>query len=374
MAESFVGIEVAVIVVTASIVLAGLLVGLGRAFGQKRIEMFGYEELVQSIINAAIIGSFAAVVELVGAVSSSVVSETCSKGNVITQLTCTLSGMNDALFALMQGMVKLLNIVGYYQQLSLDFGAFALSPFANLSSVSDALSQQLLDINTLMMLVELNTQIATFIGQNALSLLFPVGLVLRTFFATRKVGGFMIALAIGLYVFYPTFILIFPNPAPDIANSTLAVGNMTNNSFYAAAPVIDLNGNYAIAAKLDLLSGRCDPADYNLSMWVTQEYVNTSNGTVLENVTHYTNVSNTTTLCDDYLMSQNWTSNVTSNTTADLSGGLTFILQSVSGSLARSALYSVIAPIFSLAVTFVFVRELANILGSEIGIKTIASI
>jgi hypothetical protein len=302
------------------------------------------------------------------------VSEACSKGNVIVQLSCSLGGMNEALFSLMQGMVRLLNLLGFYQQLSLDFGAFALSPFANLSSVSDALSRQLLDINTMMMLVELNTQIAAFIGQNALALLFPVGLVLRTFFATRKVGGFMIALAIGLYVFYPTFILIFPNPVSDIQNSTLAVGNITNNSFFAAAPVIDLNGNYAIAGKIDILSGRCDPADYNLSLWVTQEYVNTSNGTVLQNVTHYTNVSNTTTLCDDYLLSQNWTSNVTANNTTDLSGGLTLVLQGVSGSLARSALYSVIAPIFSLAVTFIFVRELANILGSEIGIKTIASI
>jgi hypothetical protein len=366
MAESFVGIEVAVIVVTASIVLAGILVGLGRAFGFKRIELFGLEELIQSIINAAIIGSFAAVIELVGVISSSVVSETCSKGNVIAQLSCTLGNLNDALFSLMQGMIKLLNIVGYYQNLALDFGTFSVSPFSNLSSVSDALSQQLLNINTIMMLVELNTQIAAFIGQNALALLFPVGLVLRTFFATRKVGGFMIALAIGLYVFYPTFILVFPDPVPDIVNSTILVENFTNNSFYAAAPVIDLNGNYAIAGKLDLLSGRCNPADYNLSTWVVLE-----NGT---NVTHSTNVSNTTTMCDDYLLSQNWTSNVTANHTTDISGELTMILQSDGNSLAKSALYSVIAPIFSLVVTFVFVKELANILGSEIGIKTLASI
>ncbi|MCI0503930.1 hypothetical protein L0Y65_04425 [Candidatus Micrarchaeota archaeon] len=366
MAESFVGIEVAVIVVTASIVLAGILVGLGRAFGFKRIEMFGLEELMQSIINAAIIGSFAAVVELVGVISSSVVSETCSKGNVIVQLSCSLGNLNDSLFFLMQGMMRLLNIVGYYQDLALDFGAFSVSPFANLSPVSDALSQQLLSTSMIMMLVELNAQIAAFIGQNALALLFPVGLVLRTFFATRKVGGFMIALAIGLYVFYPTFILVFPDPAPDIMNSTALVENFTNNSFYATVPVIDLNSNYAIAGKLDLLSGRCDPADFNISTWVVFE-----NGT---NVTYATNVSNTTTICDDWLLSQNLTSNVTANMTTDFSGGLTMILQSDGSSLAKAAVYSVIAPIFSLAVTFVFVRELANILGSEIGLKTLASI
>jgi hypothetical protein len=366
MAVSFVGIEVAVIVVTASIVLAGILVGLGRAFGFKRIELFGLEELIQSIINAAIIGSFAAIVELVGVISTSVVSDTCSAGNVIAQLSCTLGNLNDSLFSLMQGLIRLLNLIGFYQGLSLDFGSFAISPFANLASVSDALSSQLLLTNLVMMLVELNTQIALFIGQNALALLFPVGLVLRTFFATRRVGGFMIALAIGLYVFYPTFILIFPDPQPDIMNTSIIVENFTNNSFYATAPVIDLNGNYAIAGKLDLLSGRCDPRDFNLSTWIALE-----NGT---NVTHSTNVSNTTTMCDDYLLSQNWTSNVTANYQTDMSGDLTLIMQKAGDSLAKSLLYSVVAPIFSLIVTVVFVKELANILGSEIGIKTIASI
>lgn len=366
MAESFVGIEVAVIVVTASIVLAGILVGLGRAFGFKRVELFGLEELIQSIINAAIIGSFAAIIELVGVISSSVVSETCSAGNVISQLSCSLGHLNDSLFLLMQGQMRILNLVGFYQGLSLDFGSFSISPLANLSSVSDALSSQLLMTNLVMMLVELNTQIALFIGQNALALLFPVGLVLRTFFATRKVGGFMIALAIGLYVFYPTFILVFPDPLPDIANTSIAVENFTNNSFYATAPVIDLNGNYAIAGKLDLLSGRCDPRDYNISTWV-----GLVNGT---NVTLSTNVSNTTTKCDDYLLAQNWTSNVTANYRTDMSGDLTLIIQDTGDSLAKSLLYSVIAPIFSLIVTVVFVRELANILGSEIGLKTIASI
>jgi hypothetical protein len=366
MAESFIGIEVAVIVVTASIVLAGILVGLGRAFGFKRIELFGLEELIQSIINAAIIGSFAAVIELVGVISSSVVNETCSAGNVISQLSCTLGNLNDSLFSLMQGLIKLLGIIGYYQGLALDFGSFGLSPFSSLSTVTDALSQQLLLLNLVMMLVELNTQIALFIGQNALALLFPVGLVLRTFFATRKVGGFMIALSIGLYVFYPTFILVFPDPQPDVLNSSILAENFTNNSFYATVPVVDLNSNYAIAGKLDLLSGRCDPADYNISTWVVFE-----NGT---NVTHSTNVSNTTTMCDDYLLGQNWTSNVTYGYSTDMSGDLTKILQSGGNSLAKSLLYSVVAPIFSLVVTIVFVKELANILGSEIGIKTLASI
>ncbi len=366
MAEAFVGIEIAVIVVTASILLAGILVGVGRALGLKRVEVFGFEELIQSVINAAIIGSFAAIVELVGAISASVVTESCGEGNVIAQLSCILTGVDSSLFLFMQGIMQSLSLVGFYQGLSLDFGSFAISPFANLASVSDALSSQLLSANMVLMLVGLNAQITAFIGQNALALLFPAGLVLRTFFATRRLGGFLIALSLGLYVLYPTFVLVFPDPVPDLDNATMRMGNLTANGFYAALPVIDLNSNYAIAGKLDVMSGRCDPADYNITSYTVLE-----NGT---NVTYATNVSNTTTLCDDYLLEQNWTSNVTQNMSTDMGGDLTLVVEGNTNALSRSLLYSAVAPIFSLIITVVFVRELANILGSEIGLKTFASI
>lgn len=381
MADTFVGIEVAVIVVTASIVLAGILIGLGRAAGYKRIEVFGIEELIQSIINAAIIGSFAAIIQLVGAVSSSVVSPSCSQGTVISQLGCGLDRMGASLFLMFQQLLNVLNILGYYQSLSLDFGAFSIAPFVNLSSVSGTLSLQLLSLNWIIILLQLNSQIASFIGQNALGLLFPVGLVLRTFFATRKVGGFLIALALGLYVFYPTFILVFPDPQPDIDNATAIMANFTNNSYYATTPIVDLNSNYAIAGKLDVLSGRCDPNAYNFTAIIaamnqTNLTNQTGNGTnqTSNGTTNSTNMTNSTaTFCYNFLLSQAL-ANISTNASVDFSGDLTRLAQTNNTALSKSLLYSVIAPIFSLIITVVFVRELANILGSEIGLKTIASV
>lgn len=352
-------------VVTASIVLAGIMWGVGRAIGYKRVEQFGIEELVQSIINAAIIGSFAAIIELVAAVSSSLTPGICSSGPVIGQLTCTMGSVQAALFMLFQELLRTLTIVGYYQSLSLDFGAFTIAPFVNLASVSNALSLQLLSLNAMMMLVELNRQIAIFVGQNAMALLFPTGLVLRTFFATRKIGGFLIALALGLYVLYPVFILVFPEPSPSIQNSTMVMLRVTNNSYYAAVPVIDLNDNYAIAGKIDLLSGRCDE-------YIRLNPINTTNTTNMTNMTNTTNTTNITpSACVDFMASQQ---NLTQNISVDLSGDLTMISQSNNSSLARALLYAVVAPIFSLMITIVFVRELAGLLGSEIGLRTVASI
>ncbi|MBN1169510.1 hypothetical protein JXA56_00655 [Candidatus Micrarchaeota archaeon] len=360
--SEFPGVEIAVIVVSASIVFAGILLGLGKAFGYKRIEDFGVEELIQSIINAAIIGAFAAIIELVGAVSSTIVTPTCEQGNVVQQLICVLGHINDGLFLMFQNLVQILNLLGYYQSLALDFGAFAITPFANLDAVSAVLSVQLLSLNAIIVLLALNIQIVVFIAGNALGLLFPVGLVLRTMFATRKVGGFLIALAVGLYIFYPTFVLIFPDPQIEINQSAIIMENFTNNSFYATPPIIDLNNNYAIAAKFDILSGRCHPDMFNTtSTNLTNTTINISNSSILM-------------ACNQTLADYNITNLTAQNVSIDFTGDLTEITQSNNTAISKSLLYAVVAPLFSLLVTIVFVKELASLLGSEIGLKTIASI
>ncbi len=354
MAEEFVGMNIAVIVVTASILLAGIMIGLGRAFGYKRIEHFGIDELIQSIINAAIIGAFAAIIALVAEVSASLVAESCTEGDVVSQLICNMELVNTHLFLLFQELVQVLTLLGYYASLSLDFGAFSISPFGNLATVSDAMSGQLLSVNVIMILIGLNIQISTFIQQNMLALIFPVGLILRTFFATRKVGGFLIALALGLYLFYPAFVLIFPTPVADINQSVGLMENFTNNSFYAPMPVIDLNDNYAIAGKIDLMTGRC-PRNLNIS--------NITNATNITDPSACFDLVNTTFVNSSYL-----------NQSTDFSSDLTTIIQSNNDSISKSLLYSAIAPLFSFLVTAVFVKELGSVLGSEIGIKTVASI
>lgn len=359
MAETFVGIEIAVIIVTASIILAGILIGIGKAIGNKKIEHFGIEELIQSVVNAAIIGSLAAIVELVTVISSSIVLGTCTTGNVVSQLSCTLVNTNNSLFALFNQLLQVSTIVSYYQTISLDFGAFALSPFANLASVSNILSLQLLSINTIMMLGQLNAHITTFIGQNALGLLFPLGLVLRTLFATRKLGGFLVALAIGLYVFYPTFVLIFPSPSESTNTSIVSMQNFINNGYYSTIPVIDLNDNYMLAGKLDVMSGRC-------SMAKSAFYINGS----IQNLTLADGTTNpNATSCDILLFNQQNNTN-----SVDFIGDLTIIIQSNNDVISKSALYTVIAPLFSLIITIVFVRELAGILGGEINLQAFAAI
>jgi len=339
-----VGLSVAGIIVTASIILAGILFGLGRGLSQKRIENFGKDELLQSIINAAIIGAFATIISMISGISATLVSGSCTDGDAPIQLSCALTSIKASLFSLFTETLKANEMLGYYQSLVLDFNAFSIQPFSNLSSVSNVFSSQILTMQVLLMLVELNVQILGFVASNALLLILPIGIVLRSFFATRRAGGFLIALSIGLYVLYPAFIMIFPNPEPDLLNATLALENFTNNSVYATMPVIDLNDNYAIAGKLDLMSGRCA-----------------------------NNMSNSS-LCQNYTSAYLSGSNSSAVPAPDFTGDLTLITQNNSDSISKVLLYSVVAPLLSLILTIIFVKELGDVLGSEVGFSTFSSI
>jgi hypothetical protein len=225
----------------------------------------------------------------------------------------------------------------------------------------------------LLMLVELNIQLLNFVAQNSLLLLLPIGLVLRTVFATRKVGGFLIALAIGLYIFYPAFVLVFPDPGPSLLNATAVMDNFTSNSLYATVPVVDLNSNYAIAGKLDVMSGRCvagnssdnltGPSSGNLTGNLTDNLSGNLTGNVAYNLTGNSS-------CADFAAAMG----VPPGGSADFTGDLTLIAESNSDSLALVLLYSVLAPLLSLAVTIVFVSEAGKLLGSEIGLSSVIDV
>ncbi len=300
------GMNIAIIVVTISILISGILIGLGKAFSLKRIELFGLEELIQSIINAALIGAAAAIILLAQNISSEVVTPVCSTGPTITELSCTIQSFSTSLFSFSQELVKTSVLVGYYQTLSLDFQAFAIQPFTNLSALSNLFSNHLLLSNLLTILLNFNLQIINFFSENSLFLLFPLGLVFRSFFATRKLGGFLIALAIGTYLFYPAFIMIFPVPTEALSSATANMTLFNSNPEYATVPIIDLNDNYAIAAKLDNLTSK------------------------------------------------------------DFVGDLTLITQENSNAISKVSFYSLFSPLFSLLLTIVFIKELGNMLGSEI--------
>jgi hypothetical protein len=116
MAQSAINLDVAVAIVSASIILSGILIGLGRAFSIKRIESFGVEELVQSVINAALIGAFASIIALVGSLANLDADGICSNSpDILIKAKCNFEELNNALWKFEAGTINTLNIVGYYK-------------------------------------------------------------------------------------------------------------------------------------------------------------------------------------------------------------------------------------------------------------------
>jgi hypothetical protein len=236
---------------------------------------------------------------------------------------------------LLSEISRVLSILGYYQTLDLDFGAFSIQPLINLEGTSRVLASQLGSLELATLLLYLNLTIVQFVSRHALELLFSIGLVFRMFFATRKFGGFLIALAIGLYLIYPSFILVFNDPhhplQERIARAYNGTRNFTNNTAYATVPIVDLNNNYAIVQRIDYLSGRGRAA----------------------NLTNQTNAT------------------IVLPPRVDLTSDITTIIQANAAAISDIYVAAIIAPIFSLILTIIFIKELGTILGGEITVFSI---
>jgi hypothetical protein len=252
---------------------------------------------------------------------------TLESADAVAKLSCITQSLADSAFLMLGEAIRALNIIGYYQTLNLDFGVLQVQPLANLAGASGILSSQAFALQIILILLGLQLQILQFISQNAIALIFPLGLAFRSFFATRRVGGFLVALAVALFIFYPVFVFIFPNPQTDVVAATGQLANFTNRSDYATVPVLDLNSNLAVAQKIDSMSG-------------VAYIINTSED----------NSTNTT---------------IKVSTGVDFTSDITKIIQQNSIVISKMLMFSVIAPLFSLAISMLFIKELGNILGGE---------
>lgn len=295
-------------IVALSIVLSGLLIGIGRAIGSHKVEFFGREELIQAMINAALVGAYATITLTATEISKEMVDGgICGTGDAIENLQCLYEGVSGNIYSLLVETLTLHQTVAYYQSLVLTFSTFTIQPLAYLSSVSLILEAQVLILQQLLLVSEIHIQLLSFFGPQLLTFFFPLGLIFRAFFSTRKLGGFLIALSIGLFLLYPSLVMVFPQP--ELNETLTSVEMMNNNTNYTITPILDLNDNYAIAGKLD----------------------------------NMTNVS----------------------AGMDFTGEVTTSIQQLTTATSALAIFVLIAPLFSIIVTLIFIKEVTDIFGGE---------
>lgn len=298
-----------------SIIIGGIALGLGKAFFIKRLEHFGAEEILQSIINGALLGFVVVLSVLILEIGKEFTSPLLENVSCVSNATptdlvlCRINATTRASYELSQNLSYVQNTLGYYQTLVLHFGNFSIQPLINLNTISTQLAHNLYFLQLSMFGFVLNTQFLSFISSAWFGVLFATGLVLRTFFFSRKFGAFLIAVSITFILFYPLCLLMLPLPLNEIETSKNLTANFLSNSAYQTIPIIDLNDNNAIAKKI-----------YNMSF--------------------------------------------DSNT--DFTGDLGLIIQQTTQTAGVLVFYSLVVPFFVLLIALVLIKELSHSFGGEI--------
>jgi hypothetical protein len=224
--------------------LAGIAIGLGAAFRSRRLRMFGQEELLQSIINAAILGSLAAIVLAIDSVSLSalpVQAQGCELPGAVGQAQCSFSRLQSELFELGASASNAAYITGFVSSMTLDLGSIKVSQFSGLApSVASfgSISQHSYLLSTL---AGISIMLLGFASESAMIVLLPSGLLLRSLFITRKLGGAIMAIAISSYVFYPIATLAAFGSQIWPALSDANASYLGFSAKYASIPATDLS-------------------------------------------------------------------------------------------------------------------------------------
>jgi len=305
------------------ITFAGIIYGLGVALGSSKLKRFGANEIIQGIINAAIVGVIIGVVALISTFSSGFYQhKACGTANEsVYWLECSYSSLSQNLSLTNQELIETSYMVGYYQSIVLSFGnnnannSIQIQPLKYLDGVLRSFDATMVMFNLIYTGIGLDIIIFATIGSVAMTFILPFGILLRSFFATRKLGGFLIALSVGLFIVYPLFILPFNLPSQQINDTNSLLQNFTSNSNYAITiPLISLNTNNAVSSRIDSISNE------------------TVNGTGSGN----------------YFVGQ-----------------ITKIISSISQLTGTLFFYVILVPLFSLLITLVSIKEVYNTISGE---------
>ena len=249
--------SIAVSVLAIMISIGGISVGIGYATGNRKLKEFGRDELNQCLVNGLLIGGMAALFLPSGIVTSIINSATtngtaiqcpaylssnaaiCFANGYLSGGGYSLNGVQHASIlsqstALMIGLLSLNTVLGLLSSLKISVlvVSFSLSPV--LSPVLNQIQFFIKALTTVSISVLVQSSILSAIAAAATTVVLPLGLILRTFYPTRQIGGFMLGTVIGLYVVFPlTYVLnasIISSYQINLSNSTIiSLSNSASN-------------------------------------------------------------------------------------------------------------------------------------------------
>lgn len=256
--------DIAIMAATISILLGGILFGVGIGFGLRRIRLLGAEEVGQGIISAAMVGALFSFTALIDSTVPSLVPSgplpACSgiqnpAASPFSYYACNLQALSDSFASLGSSLSRSADISGFASSLAVDAGVVSAQPFFALRAASESLSEQARQAYSLSAIAYLELELSMFISSSALAVFLPVGLVLRTFFATRRLGAAAIAIAVAAYMVFPLlFLHAFSASMSNAAALQSAEASSLFNSQFASLPLLDLDQTGAARQKISEMS------------------------------------------------------------------------------------------------------------------------
>ena len=257
-------LDAAIIAATISILLGGILFGLGIGFGLRRVRIFGAEEIGQGIISAAMVGALALFMATINSVSGSIIPEgalaSCGQQSSaslpFSYYSCSLAAVSNSTLRLSNGLARAADITGFASSLEISAGAVSASPFFALQSASKSLSDASMRATLLYSLSAFELGLAASAAGPAFAILLPAGLGLRTFFVTRRLGAAAMAIAVAAYAVYPLlFVQTFKESATVGALQGASGLAESFNEKFASIPLLELDETSSVRDKVREMSG-----------------------------------------------------------------------------------------------------------------------
>ncbi len=351
------GYDLAITVVTIMFALAGMALGLGIAFRIRWLQDWGRDELVQSTINGALVGGLVLLFGSTGIVMllmndvidvqndyvltqyrnqnpleafvKTDIGAQCSgalrgTGGIITPSCYALIYLytiEQTLETVILDLSELIFILALLASLNINLIVVSFNFFAGLEVFVGIFSNMLEVFVMLATMTMVQAFFIIFVDSVAIPILLPVGLILRSFFMTRKLGGAIMAIAIGLGVVFPlTFVLD---------------GRMMSDNYNVPANAV--NGNITV-----LRSSLNNMTNFNDTFKEPLPGVRIPDlGAISKRMDGASSLSNST------------------------QGAMQSLSVGMYAYMANTIMMIVILPFFNIIITLVSTRELASLFGSE---------
>ncbi len=326
--------NIAIDLVAIMLAISGIVLGIGFAADDKRLKEFGRSELQQALINGAIVGmlisgfsSNGLIALLINNITSSMqLTATCQSFMSSNYALCfaynylvgtspvSINGIAylpliETAFGTLAGTVSVYVGLGLIGAVKLGSGLVGVSLAGMMDPILNQLGYVIGALGASIISIEAQGILLKFISLTAVQILLPVGIILRITYITRRIGGAIMAIAIGLFAVLPlTYVL----------NAELVAG-------YAGAL------NDTAVSTFELNTSRIANG-----MMGSTANLNTTNGASI--------------------------SSIFSGAMASLEN----IAKQLLNIIAQIVIQVFFLPVFGLILTAISIRELARVLGSEV--------